>query len=101
MFSNRTTRVVANKIVCDNSQAECLPEELKSVLVTLLARRNQLTLPVLRFLVHKNLTSIQLHGQNCTDVNLKALYICKNLKDLHIPEARVTNTGKFAIVIPY
>ena len=88
---------MANIIACDTSQCEYLPEELKSVLVTLLARRNKLTLAVLRYLVHKNLTSIQLNGENCTDLHLKVLNICRNLEDLHIPEARATNAGKFAI----
>ena len=92
LFFLRTTRVVANRITRVPIAAQYLTRDLKSVLVTLLGRRNLLTLPVLRVLAHSSLDSINLQGSEVFDSSLDCLRVCHNLKFLTMPGAHVSSS---------
>lgn len=93
-FLIRTTRVVALHITANLHLAQLLPPRAKSVLVTLLGRRQLLTGPVLRSLAHRDLQSVSLHGTMAINSTVKTLQYLTKLKSLFIPGHEISTSGK-------
>ncbi|KAK4015931.1 hypothetical protein OUZ56_030897 [Daphnia magna] len=87
------TRIVALNITSNLAMAQSLPASVKSVLVTLLGKRNLLTGPVLRCLAHPDLKRLSLAGSKVRDSTVRILQCLTKLAWLHIPGNEISTLG--------
>ena len=94
----RSSRVVANWICVNLRWGQYLPPHVKSLLITILGRRNLLSNPVLRSLIHEDIASISFGMSPVNDSTVNFLKGLTKLRSLLMPNKSISSNSYFIII---